>query len=99
MRSSSDRATYLASVVLRTISGINFDVHVIGQPAKFTMSNKEQAGSSNIYEIAWAGFVTELSPPKLLLLCLQKRVIIEPRELNGVCLLFLSTRNQNQIPL
>jgi len=53
-----------------------------------TMSNKEQAGSSNIYEIAWAGFVTELSPPKLLLLCLQKRVIIEPRELNGVCLLF-----------
>ena len=52
------------------------------------MSNKEQAGSSNIYEIAWAGFVTELSPPKLLLLCLQKRAIIEPRELNGVCLLF-----------
>jgi len=50
----------------------------------YTMSNKEQLGSSNTYEIAWAGFVIELSPPKLFFLWLQKRAIIDPRELNGV---------------
>ena len=57
VRIDSDKATYSASVVLRTISGISFEVHLIGQPANLTtypildLAVSESSGAVSLFHV------------------------------------------------